>query len=99
MRIATFDSYFLTNNIVSTVSVLVISCPCALTLATPIAVVASMGNAAKNGILVRGGLSLEEVGQVDIVIVDKTGTLTKGLPTVVEIILLLYKVETIGAIP
>jgi Cd2+/Zn2+-exporting ATPase len=69
----------------ATVAVLLVSCPCALTLATPIAVVVSMGNAAKNGILVRGGPSLEGIGKVDIVVVDKTGTLTKGSPAVVDI--------------
>ncbi|MFW9832261.1 MAG: heavy metal translocating P-type ATPase [Candidatus Thorarchaeota archaeon] len=74
-----------THNILSTVAVLVVSCPCALTLATPIGVVASMGNAAKNGILVRSGVSLEEAGKVDLVVVDKTGTLTTGKPQVVEV--------------
>jgi Cd2+/Zn2+-exporting ATPase len=74
-----------TNNIIATVAVIVISCPCALTLATPIAVVASMGNASKNGILVRDGPSLEQIGKIDIVIVDKTGTLTMGSPIVVEV--------------
>ena len=74
-----------TNDIIATVAVIVISCPCALTLATPIAVVAIMGNASKNGILVRDGPSLEEIGKVDFVIVDKTGTLTMGSPRVVEV--------------
>ncbi|GAH43648.1 unnamed protein product, partial [marine sediment metagenome] len=78
----------LTNDIMATAAVLVVSCPCALTLATPIAVVAAMGNAAKNGILVRHGQSLEEVGKADMVIVDKTGTLTRGSPTVVNVIAL-----------
>jgi Cd2+/Zn2+-exporting ATPase len=78
-------TFLLTNNIISTVSVLVISCPCALTLATPIAVVTSMGKAARNGILVRNGTSLEEIGDVDIIVVDKTGTLTTGHPHVIDI--------------
>lgn len=75
----------LTNDIMATAAVLVVSCPCALTLATPIAVVASMGNAARNGILVRSGSALEEAGRVGTVIVDKTGTLTEGSPAVVEV--------------
>lgn len=75
----------ITHNILSTVAVLVVSCPCALTLATPIGIVASMGNAAKNGILVRSGVSLEKAGKVDLVVVDKTGTLTTGIPQVVEV--------------
>ena len=75
----------LTKDIMATAAVLVVSCPCALLLATPMAVLASIGNAAKNGILVRGGPNLEEVGKSDMVIVDKTGTLTKGSPTIVEV--------------
>lgn len=74
-----------TNNPLTTAAVLVISCPCALTLATPIAVVAGLGNAARNGVLLRGGTSLEEVGRCDIVIIDKTGTVTLGKPRVVGI--------------
>lgn len=83
--VSALATQLITNDILATVAVLLVSCPCALTLATPIAVVVSMGNAAKNGILVRGGPSLEEIGKVDIVIVDKTGTLTKGSPAVVEV--------------
>ncbi|MCJ7633843.1 cation-translocating P-type ATPase, partial [Candidatus Bathyarchaeota archaeon] len=74
-----------TGNVISTVTVLVISCPCALTLATPIAVVAALGNSARNGVLVRGGTFLEEVGRCDIVVIDKTGTVTLGKPRVVTI--------------
>jgi Cd2+/Zn2+-exporting ATPase len=68
-----------------TAAVLVVSCPCALTLATPIAVVTSMGNAAKNGILIREGAALETVGKSNLLIVDKTGTLTTGTPAVVDV--------------
>lgn len=75
----------LTGNIISTAAVLVISCPCALTLATPIAVVAGLGNSARNGVLIRGGTFLEEVGRCDIVVIDKTGTVTLGRPRVVEV--------------
>ena len=78
-------TFFLTGDVLSTAAVLVVSCPCALSLATPIALVASMGNAARNGILVRGGTSLECIGKSDVIIVDKTGTLTKGTPQVVEV--------------
>jgi len=74
-----------TNNVLATAAVLVISCPCALTLATPIAVAAGLGNAAHNGVLIRGGTYLEEIGRCDIVIIDKTGTLTLGKPKVVNI--------------
>lgn len=74
-----------TGNVISTAAVLVISCPCALTLATPIAVVAGLGNSARNGVLIRGGTFLEEVGRCDTVVIDKTGTLTLGRPEVVSV--------------
>ena len=74
-----------TNNLIFTAAVLVISCPCALTLATPIAIAAGLGNSARNGVLIRDGTYLEEVGRCDIVIVDKTGTVTLGKPEVVGI--------------
>ncbi len=75
----------LTNNILSTAAVLVISCPCALTLATPIAVAAGLGNSARNGVLIRGGTYLEEAGRCGVIIVDKTGTVTLGRPRVVGV--------------
>ena len=78
-------SYLVTRNVIAAVSTLVIACPCALTLATPTAVVASIGNAAKKGILIRGGAALETVGNTDTVVLDKTGTITLGSPKVVEI--------------
>ncbi|MFH0896882.1 MAG: cation-translocating P-type ATPase, partial [Candidatus Bathyarchaeota archaeon] len=74
-----------TNNVLSTAAVLVISCPCALTLATPIAVAAGLGNSARNRVLIRRGTYLEEVGRCDVVILDKTGTITLGEPEVVDI--------------
>jgi len=73
------------KNPLNTAAVLVISCPCALTLATPIAIVAGIGNAARNGVLIRGGPSLEEVGRCDVVVIDKTGTVTSGKPRIVDI--------------
>ena len=67
------------------ISVLVISCPCALGLATPVAVMVGNGLGAKNGILIKTGEALETVGKADIVVLDKTGTITGGKPTVREI--------------
>ena len=64
------------------ISVLVISCPCALGLATPVAIMVGNGLAAKNGILFKTAASLEETGRVQIVALDKTGTITKGEPVV-----------------
>jgi Cd2+/Zn2+-exporting ATPase len=83
--IAAVVTQLVTKNPLYTAAVLVISCPCALTLATPIAVVAGMGNAARNGVLIRGGTFLEEVGRCDVVVIDKTGTVTLGRPQVVNI--------------
>ena len=68
------------------ISVLVISCPCALGLATPVAIMVGNGVGAKNGILFKTAVSLEETGRIDIVAMDKTGTITKGEPTVTDII-------------
>lgn len=68
------------------ISVLVISCPCALGLATPVAIMVGSGMGAKNGILFKTAVSLEEAGRVSIVALDKTGTITKGEPQVTDII-------------
>lgn len=68
------------------ISVLVISCPCALGLATPVASMVGSGMGAKNGILFKTAVSLEETGKVQIVALDKTGTITEGAPEVTEII-------------
>jgi copper/silver-translocating P-type ATPase len=67
------------------INVLVIACPCALGLATPLAVVAATGRAAKSGVLVKNATSLEKAKQITHVLWDKTGTLTNGEPSVVEI--------------
>ena len=69
------------------ISVLVISCPCALGLATPVAIMVGNGMGAKNGILFKTAVSLEETGKVNTVVLDKTGTITKGEPKVTDLIM------------
>ena len=68
------------------ISVLVISCPCALGLATPVAIMVGNGLGAKNGILFKTAVSLEETGKTEIVALDKTGTITRGEPRVTDIV-------------
>lgn len=76
----------LTFAIQTAVAVLVIACPCALGLAAPVAVMVGAGEAARHGILVRGGEALEAAKHIDTIVLDKTGTITAGKPVVTEIV-------------
>lgn len=73
-------------SILAFVSVVVIACPCALGIATPAALLVGTSKGAQNGVLIKGGEYLERAGKVDAVVMDKTGTLTEGRPTVVDVI-------------
>jgi len=77
--------YLATGSLLRVAALWVIACPCSLTLATPMAVVASIGNSARKGILIRNGESLEKLSGVDILALDKTGTITTGRPAVVAV--------------
>ena len=78
-------TYFLTEDIYRAVTVCIVFCPCAFILATPTAVVATIGNLAKRGVLVRDGDSLERMSHVGTIAFDKTGTITEGRPKIEEV--------------
>ncbi|MCX6031363.1 MAG: cation-translocating P-type ATPase [Chloroflexi bacterium] len=80
--------YLLTGQLVRSVTVLVVVCPCALVLATPTALAAAIGNAARHNAIVKSGTGMEALGKVQVIAFDKTGTLTVGQPRVAEVVAL-----------
>ena len=78
-------TFLVTGEMVRAITILIVACPCALVLGTPTAVVAAIGSAARQGILIKGGVYLEQMGRLKTLLMDKTGTLTEGKPKVVEI--------------
>jgi len=83
--LAAVGTWFITGEIIRSVTVLVVFCPCALVLATPTAIMAGIGNATRFGILIRAGDALERLAQVKRIAFDKTGTLTYGRPAVSKV--------------
>ncbi|MBM7614488.1 heavy metal translocating P-type ATPase [Alkaliphilus hydrothermalis] len=77
--------YLFTGNLIRAMTILIVACPCAAGLATPTALAAAMGNAAKRGVLIKGGKYLEGMAKIDTVLFDKTGTLTRGKPSVTSV--------------
>jgi Cd2+/Zn2+-exporting ATPase/Cu+-exporting ATPase len=82
---AALITFALTQNPTNAIAVLVVACPCAIALATPLAVVAGVGRAASQGILIKGGLYLESLAKINTLVMDKTGTLTFGRPRVTDV--------------
>lgn len=79
-------TYLLSRDPLATAAVMLVACSCSFALATPIAMLASVGAAAKNGILIKGGKYIEALAQADVLLIDKTGTLTLGRPQVTDVI-------------
>jgi Cd2+/Zn2+-exporting ATPase/Cu+-exporting ATPase len=79
-------TFLISLNPLSTAAVLVVACSCSFALATPVAMLASIGGSAKRGLLIKGGKYLETLARADVVLVDKTGTLTLGQPQITDVI-------------
>ena len=79
-------TFLISRNPLSTASVLLVACSCSIALATPVAMLASIGASAKRGLLIKGGKYLETLARADVLLVDKTGTLTLGQPQVTDVI-------------
>jgi Cd2+/Zn2+-exporting ATPase/Cu+-exporting ATPase len=78
-------TFIVTRNLISTISVIVVAGACGVAAGTPLAMIATIGNASKRGVIVKGGSYIEELSRVDTVVIDKTGTLTFGEPIVTDV--------------
>ncbi len=83
-----FGTLLFTGSLIRAIAMLIITCPCAIRLSAATALTASMGNAAKRGIFIKGGQYLELAGNIDVLVFDKTGTLTAGVPRVSRVVTL-----------
>ncbi len=81
-------TFLVTRNPLNTAAVLVVACSCSFALATPVAMLASIGAAAKRGLLIKGGKYLESLARADVILLDKTGTLTAGRPQITDVVVL-----------
>ena len=81
-------TFVVTRNLTSTIAVIIVAGACGVAAGTPLAILAGIGSAARRGIIIKGGLYLEQLSQIDTVVLDKTGTLTLGVPEVTSIITL-----------
>ena len=78
-------TYWVQQDVMATIAVLVVACSCAFALATPVAMLAAIGTAARDGLLIKGGKYLEALAQADVLLLDKTGTLTLGTPRITQV--------------
>lgn len=81
-------TYLLSGDVMATVAVMVVACSCAFALATPVALLASIGSGARRGLLIKGGKYIEQLARADVLLIDKTGTLTFGRPEITDVITL-----------
>lgn len=79
-------TYLISGDVMATVAVMVVACACAFALATPVALLASVGSSARRGVLIKGGKYIETLSRADVLLIDKTGTLTFGRPEISDII-------------
>lgn len=81
-----FLTFLLSRNVLATAAVLVVACSCSLAMATPVAMLATIGAAARRGLVIKGGRIVEQLARADILLVDKTGTLTMGRPVITDVV-------------